>query len=84
MLEISWSAKKSNKTVSQEAQTIRTAMKSIRKVKATFLDHVMSREKVEHLARTGVNKGKCSRGRQPEKKRSRGKQREKMLAGLSK
>ncbi|GFO25314.1 hypothetical protein PoB_005181900 [Plakobranchus ocellatus] len=40
---------------------------TIRKRQATFLGHVMRREKLEHLVTTGKFEGKRSRGRQREK-----------------
>ncbi|GFR73502.1 UDP-glucuronosyltransferase 2A1-like [Elysia marginata] len=55
MLRISWTEKKSNET--------------IRKRQATFLGHVMRREKLEHLIKL-------------DGKRGREKQREKMMDGL--
>ncbi|GFN85893.1 UDP-glucuronosyltransferase 2a1-like [Plakobranchus ocellatus] len=41
--------------------------RTIRKRQATFLGHVMRRGKLEHLVRTGKFEGKRSRGRQREK-----------------
>ncbi|GFN76803.1 hypothetical protein PoB_000330900 [Plakobranchus ocellatus] len=42
-------------------------VKTIRKRQATFLGHVMRRGKLEHLVTTGKFEGKRSRGRQREK-----------------
>ena len=36
----------------------------IRKCQATFFDHVMRKEKLEHLVTTGIIEGKCSSGKQ--------------------
>ncbi|GFR71836.1 endonuclease-reverse transcriptase [Elysia marginata] len=72
MLRISWTEKKSNETVLIEANSRRSLIKTIRKRQATFLGHVMRREKLEHLITTGKLDGK----------RGRGKQREKMMDGL--
>ncbi|GFR73120.1 hypothetical protein ElyMa_003858500 [Elysia marginata] len=59
-------------TVLIEANSRRSLIKTIRKRQATFLGHVMRREKLEHLITTGKLDGK----------RGRGKQREKMMDGL--
>ena len=66
-------AKKSNDTVLKEAHTSRAIVNKIRTRQTTFFDHVMRREKLEHLITTGMIEGK----------RSRGKQREKMTDGLA-
>ncbi|GFO39084.1 hypothetical protein PoB_006997200 [Plakobranchus ocellatus] len=49
-------------------------MNKIRKRQATFFGHVMREGKMEHIVTTGMMEGK----------RSRGRQREKMLDGLTK
>ncbi|GFN97452.1 UDP-glucuronosyltransferase 2a1-like [Plakobranchus ocellatus] len=51
----------------------KTNERTIRKRQATFLGHVMRRGKLEHLVTTGKFEGK----------RSRGRQREKMMDGLA-
>ncbi|GFO12028.1 endonuclease-reverse transcriptase [Plakobranchus ocellatus] len=73
MLRISWTAKKTNDTVLEEAHTTRLLISKIRKRQATFFGHVMRREKLENLVTTGMLEGK----------RSRGKQREKLIEGLT-
>ena len=73
MMKISWMAKKSNDTVLKEAHTSRAPVNKIRIRQTTFFGHVMRREKFEHLITTGMM----------ERKRSRGKQREKMTEGLA-
>ncbi|GFN99673.1 serine/threonine-protein phosphatase 6 regulatory ankyrin repeat subunit b [Plakobranchus ocellatus] len=73
MLRISWTAKKTNDTVLEEAHTTRLLISKIRKRQATFFGHVMRREKLENLVTTGILEGK----------RSRGKQREKLIEGLT-
>ncbi|GFO12223.1 MORC family CW-type Zinc finger protein 3 [Plakobranchus ocellatus] len=65
-------AKKTNDTVLEEAHTRRLLISKIRKRQATFFGHVMRREKLENLVTTGMLEGK----------RSRGKQREKLIEGL--
>ena len=58
----------------READTTTSFINRIPKPQATFCGHVMRREKLEDLVTTGMI----------EIKRSRGKQREKMLDGLTK
>ncbi|GFN79596.1 hypothetical protein PoB_000610200 [Plakobranchus ocellatus] len=60
-------------TVLEEAHTTRLLISKIRKRQATFFGHVMRREKLENLVTTGMFEGK----------RSRGKQREKLIEGLA-
>ena len=72
MLRISWTAKKSNKTVLRDADIIKSLINRKHIRQATFFGHVMRIEKLGHLVTTGVIEGK----------RNRGKQREKMLDGL--
>ncbi|GFO39519.1 retrovirus-related pol polyprotein from type-1 retrotransposable element r2 [Plakobranchus ocellatus] len=50
-----------------EANKRRSLVRTIRKRQATFLGHVMRREKLEHLVTKGQLEGKRSRGRQMEK-----------------
>ncbi|GFN84853.1 hypothetical protein PoB_001135900 [Plakobranchus ocellatus] len=66
-------SKKTNDTVLEEAHTTRLLISKIRKRQATFFGHVMRREKLENLVTTGMLEGK----------RSRGKQREKLIEGLA-
>ena len=58
----------------REAGTTRSLIYRIRKRQATFFGHVTRREKLEHLVTIGMIEGK----------RSRRKQCEKMLNGLTK
>ncbi|GFN85343.1 endonuclease-reverse transcriptase [Plakobranchus ocellatus] len=67
MLRIPWTAKKTNERVLKEAKKRRLLVRTIRKRQATFLGHVMRRGKLEHLVTTGKFEGKRSRGRQREK-----------------
>ncbi|GFN78527.1 endonuclease-reverse transcriptase [Plakobranchus ocellatus] len=46
MLRISWTAKKTNDTVLEEAHTTRLLISKIRKRQATFFGHVMRKRKV--------------------------------------
>ncbi|GFO44849.1 glutaminase [Plakobranchus ocellatus] len=64
---IPWTAKKTNERVLNEANKRRSLVRTIRKRQATFLGHVMRRGKLEHLVTTGKFEGKRSRGRQREK-----------------
>ena len=57
----------------KEADTERSLIKRIRERQAKFVGHVMRREGLEHLITTGMMEGK----------RGRGRQREKMLDGLT-
>ena len=66
-MKISWMAKKSNDTLLKEAHTSRALVNKIRTRQTTFFDHVMRREKLEHLITTGMMEGKRSRGKQLEK-----------------
>ncbi|GFO43085.1 endonuclease-reverse transcriptase [Plakobranchus ocellatus] len=67
MLRIPWTAKKTNERVLNEDNKRRSLVRTIRKRQATFLGHLMRREKMEHLVTTGKLEGKRSRGRQREK-----------------
>ena len=66
MLQISWTAKKSNETGLREAVTRRSLINKINKRQATFLGYVMRREKLEHLVTTGMIERKRNRGSQRE------------------
>ncbi|GFO22537.1 endonuclease-reverse transcriptase [Plakobranchus ocellatus] len=67
MLRIPWTAKKTNERVLNEANKRRSLVRTIRKRQATSLGHMMRRGKLEHLVTTGKYEGKRSRGRQREK-----------------
>ncbi|GFN95947.1 RNA-directed DNA polymerase from mobile element jockey [Plakobranchus ocellatus] len=67
MLRIPWTAKKTNERVLNEANKRRSLVRTIRKRQATFLGHVIRRGKLEHLVTTGKFERKRSRGRQKEK-----------------
>ncbi|GFN86363.1 eukaryotic translation initiation factor 3 subunit f [Plakobranchus ocellatus] len=68
MLRIPWTTKKTNERVLNEATNKRRSLvRTIRKRQATFLGHVMRRGKLEHLVTTGKLGGKRSRRRQREK-----------------
>ena len=64
MLNISWTEKKSNEEVFQEAGVYRTLMKSIRQRQLAFLGHVLRRQGLENLVVTGRIEGRRARGRQ--------------------
>ncbi|GFN90595.1 RNA-directed DNA polymerase from mobile element jockey [Plakobranchus ocellatus] len=51
MLRIPWTAKKTNERVLNEANKRRSLVRTIRKLQATFLGHVMRRGKLEHLVK---------------------------------
>ncbi|GFO43739.1 hypothetical protein PoB_007024400 [Plakobranchus ocellatus] len=67
MLWIPLTAKKTNERVLNEANKRRSLVRTIRKRQATILSHVMRRGKLEHLVTTGKFEGKRSRGKQREK-----------------
>ncbi|GFO14783.1 UDP-glucuronosyltransferase 2a1-like [Plakobranchus ocellatus] len=67
MLRIAWIAKKTNERVLNEANKRRSLVRTIRKRQATFLGQLIRRGKLEHLVTTGKFEGKRSRGRQREK-----------------
>ncbi|GFO07858.1 eukaryotic translation initiation factor 3 subunit f [Plakobranchus ocellatus] len=67
MLRIPWTAKKTNERVLNEANKRRSLVRTIRKRQATFLGRVMRRGRLEHLVTTGKFEGKRSRARQREK-----------------
>ena len=52
ILRTSWTARKSNETVLQKADTTRSLIKKICKCKTAFFGHLMKREKLEHLVTT--------------------------------
>ncbi|GFO00658.1 hypothetical protein PoB_002716300 [Plakobranchus ocellatus] len=56
-----------NSDLAMKANKRRSLVRTIRKRQATFLGHVMIRGKLEHLVTTGKFEGKRSRGRQREK-----------------
>ena len=64
MLKISWTEKKTNDAVLEEARLRRSLMKTIRKRQMQFLGHLYRHKGLEHLALTGKIEGKKSRGRQ--------------------
>src|ERR1700729_34138 len=73
MLKIPWTARKSNEEVLKEAEEIRRLITLIRKRQSKFVGHVWRRCGMEHILTTGKIEGK----------RDRGRQREKMLDGLT-
>ena len=72
MLRIPWTAKKTNEMVLKEAETNRSLVQKMRKHQAKFFGIVMRRAGLEHF----LTIGKLDR------KRSKGRQREKMLDSL--
>ncbi|GFR85165.1 endonuclease-reverse transcriptase [Elysia marginata] len=73
MLRIPWTAKKTNEEVLNETETARSLINRIRKRQATFVGHIMRRDGLENLLTTGKLEGG----------RGKGRQREKMLDGLT-
>lgn len=64
MLCISYTDRITNEEVLQRTKTKRTLLKKIRKQQSKFFGHIMRRETLEHLVTTGKLEGKRSRGRQ--------------------
>ncbi|GFR91154.1 endonuclease-reverse transcriptase [Elysia marginata] len=71
MLRVPWTARKTNEEVLKETETARSLMS--RRGQAKFVGHIMRREGLENLVTTGRMEGKKSRRRQ----------REKMLDGMT-
>ncbi|GFR67402.1 endonuclease-reverse transcriptase [Elysia marginata] len=67
MMRMPWIAKKPNDTVLSETKTKRALINKIRKRQATFIGHIMRRERQEHLVTTGMFMGRRGRGRLHEK-----------------
>ena len=67
MLRIPYTARVTNDKALQDANTERNILKKIRKKQAEFFGHYMRKEKLEHLIMTGKIEGRKSRGRQREK-----------------
>lgn len=64
MLKISWTERKTNVKVLEEAETTRQLISTIQKRQARFFGHVMRREGLEKLVTTGMVAGKRAVGRQ--------------------
>ena len=63
MLGISWTEKKTNLEVLEQAETKRSLIQTIRKRQLQFLGHLNRHKCIEHLALTGKIEGKKSKGR---------------------
>ena len=64
MLRISWTERKSNDAVLDDAGIKRSLIKTIRKRQLQFLGHLNRNKSLEHLVLTGKIEGKRSPGRQ--------------------
>ena len=64
MLRVSWTEKKTNDAVLDDAGVGRSLIKTIRKRQLQFLGHLNRAKGLEHLVLTGKIEGKRSRGRQ--------------------
>ena len=64
MLRVSWTEKKTNEAVLDDAGVKRSLIKTIRKRQLQFLGHLNRHKGLEHLALTGKIEGKRSQGRQ--------------------
>ena len=67
MLRISWTARKTNEEVLNEAGETRKLPITTRLRQAKFFGHVMRRKQLEQLVTTGKHNGKRCRGRQRQK-----------------
>ena len=67
MQRIPYTAKMTNENVLKRCGTKRILLKNIRIRKTKFFRHIIRTEGLEHLATTGRLEGKRSRGRQREK-----------------
>ena len=73
MLKLSWTEKRRNEEVLKEVGQTRNIMSKFRRRQSGFFGHIMRRGRLEHMVTTGKIEGK----------RDRGRQREKMLDGLT-
>ena len=73
MLRIPWTARKTNKEVMEKIGLTRSLVKRTRQRQAKFVGHIMRRKGLEHLITTGKLEGG----------RGRGRQRDKLLDGLT-
>ena len=64
MLRVSWTEKKTNDAVLDDAGVQRSLIKTIRKRQLQFLGHLNRHKGLEHLVLTGKIEGKRSPGRQ--------------------
>ena len=67
MLRIPLTAKKSNADILTEASHSRQLVRNMRRRQAKFVGHIIRKEEMENLVTTGKLDGKRSRGRQREK-----------------
>ena len=74
MLKMSWSDKTSNENILKQTNEKRRIITKLRKRQSKFIGHILRKGKLEHLVTTGKIIGR----------RDRGKQREKILDGLTK
>ena len=63
MLKVSWTERKTNESVMEEAQYKKALMNKIRKRQATCIGHLMRKKELEHLVTPGTMEGKRGRGR---------------------
>ena len=64
MMKISWTERKSNDCVLEEAGYRRSLVAKIKMRQAKFFGHIMRREGIEKLVTTGMMEGKRAAGRQ--------------------
>ena len=64
--KISWTVKRTNVEVMEEAGLTKSLLNRIRKQKATFVGHILGRKGLEQLVITGKMEGRRGRGMQRE------------------
>lgn len=64
MLRVPWTAKQSNEVILRTAKSKRKIINKVRTQQARFIGHVMRKKKLEQIVTTGKIEGKRSRGRQ--------------------
>ena len=67
MLRVAWSDKKSNLDVLKMTNAQRALIGKVQKRKSTLVGHIVRKERIENLIITGKMEGKRSRGRQRKK-----------------
>ena len=67
MLRVAWTDKKSNLDVLKMTNAQRALIGKVQKRKSTLVGHIVRKERIENLIITGKMEGKRSRGRQRKK-----------------
>jgi uncharacterized iron-regulated protein len=67
MLKVPWTVKISKEFILQQANVERSLIKDIRRRQSDFLGHITRKDPIEHTVVTGKISGRRDRGRQREK-----------------